>query len=186
MQTLICKNCGSTSFTEISDGYVCQHCGTKIVKKIRYSQQKRLKLIIGILVLLLVVGIMIYIGVVGVSKKIDKITSVEHKNIDKSNHLQDIDQKIKRQIAKKINLHPLEKILDVYNNGSPEKAFYISLDQDGKYAYGYSLNNGTIKEANKKAFKKCEKERKKKSLKDICFPYLINDRMSSEIVEDTL
>jgi rubredoxin len=176
MNTLVCKNCGSSSFTKIKDDYQCTHCGTVVVGKISYPK-KRVKFIILLLTGLLIVAFLVYKSIVRVEKKIDLLDLSEQKTE------QVITTKVTTKVTKKLEHYPLEGILKQYNQAGTEKAFFISLNKNGKYAYGYAIDRGSIKEASKSAFTICEEERKKRHFKEICIPYLINHHISPVVAE---
>jgi len=94
-----------------------------------------------------------------------------------------INQTIKEKIEKELGHFPLEEALNKYHKEATEKAFFISLNKDGKYSYGFAVGRGSIKEATQQAFSICEKERAKLNLDEICIPYIINEKISPSIAE---
>jgi len=180
MNTLVCKNCGSSSFYEEIEAYVCQHCGTKIVKPSRSTGNKRFKVIAVVSVLILLVAVMVYIKISSVEKQLDQNMPILSKRVVKENLMLPYTKE-KLEIDDKDSA--LEQILKVYAQKDDPKAFFISLNKDGAYTYGYAFAQKSIQEATQKAFASCEEERKKRRLKSICTPYLINDRISPTLVQ---
>jgi len=181
MDTLTCKNCGSSEFNKIQDTYICKHCGTLIVPKVTFSKT-RIKLILALLVFLSIFSIFIYRVLYSVDKKMNQlnVSSGETKN---TSTISKIDQTIKEKIENELGHFPLEEALNKYYSKAHEKAFFISLNKDGKYAYGFAAGLGSIKEATQQAFSICEKERAKLNLDEICIPYIINENISPSIAE---
>jgi len=182
MNTLVCKNCGSSSFIEEAYAYVCQHCGTKIVKTNTTVGNKRFKVIGVSVVLVLIVAVMVYMKV----SKVEK--TLEHMVPESSQSHVERDERISDQSAGKVfemegDEGVLEHLLKEYGQQPESKALFISLDKKGKYAYGYVFGKGSTKEATKQAFLSCEKERKRRGLKPICTPYLVNDHVSPTLVK---
>ena len=185
MNTLICKNCGSSSFIKAKENYLCNHCGSTIVAKVHYPK-KRIKFIIGLLIILVIVILMVYKTVVGVDQKLENLNQIKPKDntaLEKNENLRELGIKIREKITKELGHFPLEKALLAYSQEASAKAFFISLNEDGKYAYGYIGGRGSVQAASKSAFVICEKERKKRNLTQLCIPYLVNTHMSPNIVD---
>jgi hypothetical protein len=137
--------------------------------------KKRVVFITVIVVILLIISLLIYKNIVGIEKKLTKLTPSEITN----STIQKTDDNIALQHLKG---HPLEQVLRYYNKQQKAKALFVSLGKNGKYAYGYSIAQANTKVATQKAFEYCEKERKKRKIKPICTPYLINNNLSSNII----
>ena len=186
MNTLTCKNCGSSEFNKIKEIYTCQHCGTSIVPKVHFSKT-RIKLILILLVFLSIISIFIYKMLYTVDEKMNQLnTNTQMVSSDVSrgaSTISKINQTIKAKIEKELGHFPLEDALNKYHNEATKKAFFISLNKDGKYSYGFTTAQGSTKEATQKAFSICEKERLMRNLDEICIPYIINEKISPNIAE---
>ena len=185
MDTLVCKNCGSSSFIKTKDNYLCEHCGSTIVSKTRYPK-KRIMLIIGLLLVVAIVALMVYRTVVDVDQKLENLSHKKPKNnvgLEDNKNLRELGIKIREKITRELGHFPLEDALQAYAKEASSKAFFISLNKDGKYAYGYIGGRGNIQDASKRAFAVCEKERKKRNLTQLCVPYLVNNHMSPNIAD---
>jgi len=182
MNTLICKNCGSSSFTKRKEKYQCNYCGSILIQQTFYSS-KRIQLIVMVVVVLTILSILIYKSLISVEKKIDTIGKTKEKHTVVQQH--PIKPNISPQYKpnKQFATFPLADILQKYHAQPLYKAFFISLDKEGNYVYGYSIGKGTTKEANKDAFTLCEKKRKEKHLTQICIPYLINNTIASSLTQ---
>jgi len=194
MHTLSCENCGSIKFHKENNTYICQHCGTIIVTKVKGLSNGRKKALTLILVLLLVGVILIYNLLYNVDKSLKNIQNnnqpkqVFNVEIKDSNNKEEtpfsqLNNLISKKLQKESGSFQIEEILAKYNKEPKEKALFISLSQKGQYAYGYSGGHGSIKEATKKAFSFCEKERKIRKIKEICTPYIINMHVSENLVD---
>jgi len=189
MHTLSCENCGSVKFHKEKNTYICQHCGTRLIPKVVGLSNNRKKVLTTLLVLLLIGVSLIYKLLYSVDKNIKDIQNnsqprqvfnVEIK--DSSNEGEtpflSLNAKIKEKLQQDIGSFPIEEVLKKYNAEAREKAFFISLNKKGQYAYGYRGGLGSVQEATKKAFSLCEKERKARKLKEVCIPYIINMHIS--------
>jgi ribosomal protein L37E len=192
MNTLACKNCGSTQFRKENEKYICQHCGTTLVPKLKGFSNKRKKVITGLLVLLLIGLFLIYNVLYRVDKNIKDIKNkapqvfnveIQDSPSEEGTPFEELNALIKKKLQKELVAFPIEDILKKYNMQPTEKAFFISLNKKGKYAYGYMGGMGTIEEATKKAFEICEKERKLRKLDEVCMPYIINMHVSSMLTQ---
>ena len=180
MNTLVCKNCGSSSFREEPGAYICQHCGTKIVKPRSEAGSRRLKVILATVIGLLVVVVLVYVKVSSVEKKLAYIAPVTVQQdtvpTEKTNDERAFETTEETPVE-------IERVLQHFAQQPEPKALFISLNRKGRYAFGYAFGKSSVKEATQKAFALCEKERKKRKLKDICTPYVINDHISKALVD---
>ena len=128
---------------------------------------------------LFVVAVLVYMKVSSVEKKLDHIAPVMSQqdtvNTEKTNEDRPFEI---------TGNHPIEieHVLQGYVQQPEPKALFISLDRKGRYVYGYAVGKSSVKEATQEAFVSCEKERKNRGLKDMCIPYVINDHISTEVL----
>jgi len=176
MNTLVCKNCGSSSFREEPNAFICQHCGTKVVKSNIFIKSRRLKMISAVVIGILVVAVLVYMKVSSVEKKLESIVP--------DSLQRDLEINSKRSLnTMQQETIEIERILQYFAQQPEPKALFISLDRKGRYVYGYAVKKSSVKEAMQEAFAICEKERKKRKLKDICTPYVINNHISKALVD---
>ena len=194
MNTLSCENCGSVEFHKKNNTYICEHCGTMLVPKFTGLSNGKKKALMLLLMLVLVGIFLIYKLLYSVDKNIKKIqninqpmqvSNVEIKDLNKGGKtpFSALNTVIRNKLQAESDFFPIEKILRKYNKEPREKAFFISLNEKGQYAYGYSGGQGSIQEATKQAFSICEKERKIRQLKEVCIPYIINMHVSATLTE---
>jgi len=194
MHTLSCENCGSVKFHKEKNTYICQHCGTRLIPKVVRLSRKRKKALTILLILLLIGLLLIYKLLYSVDKNIKDIqnnsqtTQVFNVEIKDSNNegevlFSSLNASIKKELQKELGSFPIEKILKKYNAEPREKAFFISLNEKGQYAYGYKGGLGSVQEATKQAFSLCEKERKARHLEEVCIPYIINMHISEMLTK---
>ncbi len=187
METLTCKNCGGSTFKKKGEDYICQHCGSITVPKVRMPR-KRLIMIIALLVLLVVGLFALYKTLYTVKKDIENLSigktiqNIQNTSTE-DNPYQIIEESIRKKVKNKLAYSPLEKMMTAYHQMPGHKSFFIAIDRKGRYAYGYAHDYGTVKEATKFAFKRCEEGRKKMKLNEICSPYLVDDHVAQGIAE---
>ena len=189
MDTLNCKNCGSTKFRKENKMYICQHCGSTQVSTSPVLSTKRKKLILTVVVALLIGMVALYSLLYKVDKNVKALKketqtfNIQISDTSTQTPFNALNEKMKALIGKEQGSFPIEEVLKHYNKLAQEKAFFISLNKDGKYAYGYTGGKGSIQEASKEAFRICEGERQLRHLKEVCIPYIVNMHLSKMLTE---
>jgi len=194
MHTLSCENCGSVKFHKENNTYICEHCGTMLIPKTLGLSKGRKKALTTLLILLFIGVLLIYKLLYSVDENIKslqnnsqptQVFNVEIKDSDKEEKTPffTLNSVIKNKLQKELGSFPIEEVLIKYNKEPQEKAFFISLNEKGQYAYGYSVGLGSIQEATKRAFSICEKERQIRQLKEVCIPYIINMHVSTTLTD---
>jgi len=145
-------------------------------------------LIIALLVVLLLGVFAIYKTLYAVNKKLailDEagVTKIHDKQAAKDNPYKDVEDAIHKKVKDHLSYSRLEQMLTAYHDMPTHKAFFISLDRDGRYAYGFAHTAPSTKDASKSAFYYCEEGRKKRKLTTICTPYLIDEHVAENLVE---
>ena len=196
METLTCKNCGGAAFEREGEAYICQHCGSTTVPKVRMPR-KRLMMIIALLVVVIAGIFVLYRTLYSVKKDIEALsTEARASNHSLKQDAEEIrasdgdtaddpyramEASLHKKVKNSLHYSPLEKVMSAYRRMPNHKAFFIALNRDGAYAYGYARGQGTVKEAATTAFESCEKERKERQMKTMCIPYLVDDHVAGNL-----
>ncbi len=193
IKNFTCSKCGSSQLRPQDDHYVCEYCRTVVYKPATVSKNKLTLISIALLVLL-ISSFMVYKLLYSVKSDIQEIkqqTQVQQKTLlpeDKTvlhtedNPFADLIVKVESGYQEKVSGNALEKAIKHYEGLENNKAFYIALDKNGEYAFGYAYSSKSIDEAESQALNTCEKEKKKRHLSDSCIPYAVNNRISRLIV----
>lgn len=191
MKNFSCQTCGSNKFKKKDDDYICDYCGATLVKKESYPKKRLVFISVGIAILL--VGVfMSYQLLSSVKKDIGSLAKSHEESVVRptsqvsfkdENPFSDVILKVEGDFKASKSTNTLEESLKFYLDQEMNKAFYISLDKDGNFAYGYAYGAKTIKIAEKEALKKCKKMKKNSKTKESCIPYAINNQVSSFVVE---
>lgn len=193
METLTCKNCGGAAFEKKGEEYICQHCGSIIVPKVRMPH-RRLMMIMALLVVVIGGIFALYRTLYSVKKDIEALSNETHLSENAvQKHASDtetaddpyreIEASLRKRVTKSLHYSPLEKVMRAYHRMPNHKAFFIALNRDGVYAYGYAEGQGTVKDAATSAFESCEKERKKRQMNEMCIPYLVDDHVAGNLAQ---
>lgn len=197
MKNFSCQTCGSNNFKKKDDQYICDYCGATLVKKESYPK-KRLVFISVSIAILLVGVFMSYQLLSSVKKDIGNLaksheesvvrpapkqTSTPYESFKDENPFADVILKVEGDFKASKSTNSLEESLKSYLEQEMNKAFCISLDKDGNFAFGYAFGAKTIQTAEKEALKKCKKMKKKSKTKESCILYAINNQVSSFVVE---
>jgi len=201
MKNLICQTCGSNQFKEEKNIYICEYCGA-IIPKVKYSTKK----IVFIIVLLIIIIIGIFIGyklLYSVKQDIVIIKDTVKSNIkddlknyvikESENNLEisykektpydDVILRVETQYGNRNGNSILENSLLEYQKARTNKAYYLALDAEGNYAYGFASGASSISLAEEKAEKLCVKEQKRRKVNAECIPYATNNSISRLIIE---
>lgn len=192
MKNFSCKTCGSNNFKKIGNEYICDYCGATLVKTEGYPKKRLFIILLGILILL-VSSFMIYQLLNSVKNDIGNLAQTQQKmktptqetqtTFENENPFADVILKVEGDFKASKSENTIEKALKFYLLQEMNKAFYISIDSDGNFAYGYAYGAKSIKIAEDKAKQKCFKMRKKTKTKESCIPYAINNQVSSFIID---
>lgn len=193
MQNFSCTKCGSNKLRPDGENYRCEYCGATILKPISFPK-KRVIFILSALTVLLIVSFMVYKLLYAVKSDLEQLkasqsTAQYHASDTQTQTQQDVPYQEKNPYSDVIlksekgynpqtNANALEQSIKVYQDQETNKAFYISLDKNGGYAFGYAYAAKSIKEAEDQALKLCESEKKKRNLPESCIPYAVNDNVS--------
>jgi biopolymer transport protein ExbD len=197
MKNFTCTKCGSNKLRPEGEHYICEYCGATIYKPVSMPK-KRLIFIMVSLALLLIGAFMAYKLLYSVKSDLQQIKEAQTQRPYQENHtpkqthsaakpsednpFADVILKVEGGYSADSKGNSLEKAIKVYQNLEMNKAFYISLDRDGEYAYGYAQAAKTTKIAEEQALDICEKEKEKKNLKESCIPYALNNRISRLLI----
>jgi len=207
MQNFTCTKCGSNQLRPDGNHFICQYCGATIFKPTSIPK-KRLAFIVITLTILLIITVMLYRLLYSVKSDLQEVKTQQRDTTQKSHdstQQRDSTQKshplanptqtstenpfsalilrVKSGYRAKESDNTLNNTLKSYHDHEKNKAFYISLQGDGKYAFGYAYGAKTTQEAEKEALKICEIERIKYNLTESCIPYAVNDNISRLVLE---
>ncbi len=180
MKNLTCITCGSNNFKKNKNNYRCNYCGTSYADETYYSK-KRMIFIIFLLSLIIIGGVTGYKLLYSVKKDIKELKKNKKNFIntyEEENPFSDMILKIEENYGKKKEGNTLEKSIRDYHLLEINKAFYLAIEENGKYAFGFFHDAKTIEEAEKKAFNRCKKERIQRNISASCISYAVNNHVS--------
>ena len=200
MHNLKCTTCGSNRLKKIDDHYQCEYCGATFVIP-KKPTGKRITLIL-LVVLLIAAGLFFAYRMLNqVKESIDEIktvtaaTSTQQKQttatpaqpvvipLDNGNNpFEEQFKEVKQRYGTGNITDTLYTTLKEYHQKSQHKALYLALSKKGDFAIGMASGEVTTQKAEEKAQMLCEAERKKHpNLRSGCFPYAIDDHISTEL-----
>jgi len=194
MQNFSCTKCGSNKLRAEGDHYICEYCDATVFKTASVPR-KRLAFIIAALSILLVSAVMLYKLLYSVKSDLREIrtqqtenTQTPYRNQSKpiadpavasdDNPFSDVILRVKSGYQAQGSENTLNDTLKIYHDLEKNKAFYISLQSDGAYAYGYASGSKSTRVAEAEAMKICESERTERNFTESCIPYAVNDNVS--------
>jgi hypothetical protein len=194
IKNFTCSKCGSNKLRPQGDHYVCEYCGASVFKPVTLPK-KRLTFIIVALSILLISAFMVYKLLYSVKSDIQQIkqqqTQAPQNNTYPKNHtaeetennpFADLIVKVESGYQANVSGNTLEQAIKHYENLETNKAFYISLQKNGEYAFGYASSAKSTQEAEREALKVCEKEKLKRNLSESCIPYAVNNNVSRLVI----
>ena len=192
MKNIICKTCGSNQFQKKKNSYICLYCKATLSKD-REQKSKRSILIISLL-LIVILGIYFTntllfsvkedINILSKKQHKSSVTSQEEINqFQKINPFSDVILRVEKNSGEKLKQNDLEEALLKYYKEEKNKAFYIALSRQGKYAFGVAHHAKSTAKAESKAKNACEQEKLHKKIQDNCIPYAINDHVSRFLID---
>lgn len=198
MKNFTCTKCGSNKLQEEGKNYICTYCGATILKPFTIPK-KRLAFVVASLSILLVGAFITYKLLYSIKTDIQQMKTetqtshyspvttqqnshTQHLNDDEKNPFADVIMKVEGGYSTKGKENTLEQSIKAYQNYEKNKAFYISLSEDGSYAFGYSYAAKTTKIAEKEALAICQKEKKKRHFTESCIPYAVNNKISRLLI----
>jgi hypothetical protein len=164
----------------------------------RRTLRKRSALYLSLLSLIVIIGLSVYFRLQKVEQTLETIStqpltpSTPQTARSSPSLLDEIDpanpfSDLVMQVAGKSGHHTpggtLDRAIADYVKLERNKAFYLALDQDGRYAFGMSSRAQSIAQAEKHAKKICEQNRRKYGIGSSCIPYALNDAVSRWIVD---
>jgi len=198
MKNFTCTKCGSNKFRPDGENYKCEYCGATAYKPFAMPE-KRLVFIVGSLAVLLIGAFMAYKLLYSVKSDLQQIKETQVQRPyqqahtpkqantaakpSEDNPFADLILKVEGSYNADSKGNRLEKAIKVYQNQEMNKAFYISLDRNGEYAYGYAHAAKSTQIAEEQALDICQKEKQKHNLKESCIPYAVNNHISRLVID---
>lgn len=194
IKNFTCSKCGSSKLRSQGKHYICEYCGATVFKPTTLPK-KRLTFIIVALSILLFSAFMVYKLLYSVKSdlhemKQQQVQSTQKYLYQQNNNTQNMEDnpfadlivKVESGYQAKNSGNTLEKAIKYYENLEMNKAFYISLQKSGEYAFGYAYGAKNTDAAEKEALNICEKEKKKRHLTESCIPYAVNNNVSRLVI----
>ena len=183
MSTLTCQNCGGSSFEKVDDHYVCRHCKS-ITRPPETMPHTKLTWIL-ILSLVLVAGLfLLYRTLHSIQDDLSHIATAAPSQASLPNTTRSSEKNVTVEsdfaalVRSRLGSYPIRNIIDVYfHSAKLHKAFYMAIDPDKRYAYGYAFDKSSSKQAQTIARRYCEVHRAKMKLRYRCEAYLIDNTL---------